>query len=278
LLLGPPGKGRIFQESELFMKNIRSLQLLFLGLCFSTLARAQAGSKLFLTTDIDANWKVDGQPMDPVKPGDHRVVLVSPGEHLIEAATTDGVAKSRTRVNTANPTKFDVDYEHGMFWVCIQLQLQHDRRLKMQQAETALKPAAAELALHPTWTDPATGLMWVGNDNGSDLGWNEADVYCSNLHLADHNDWRLPTLEELQAIDDPSVNIKTVFDYGVTYVHVKGNLKLTGLPLSSSQGDNPGKPFQDVWSFDFGGEKPMNFGFLDFSYNMRALCVRRSGE
>jgi hypothetical protein len=272
-------QGPDFQESEFSMKNVCRLTLLFLGLCLPALAGAQAVAKLLVTTDMDCNWKLDGQPMDPLKAHDHKVIPVSPGEHLIEAATTDGLATSRTRINTTVPTKFDVDYEQGKFWVAIQLELQHDRRLEMQQAETAVKPAEADVALHPTWTDPATGLMWTGKDNGSDVDWNEADAYCSNLHLADHKDWRLPTIEELQGIDDPTVSLKTVFDAGAAAdVHVKGNLKLTGLPWSSSQGDAPGKPFQGAWSFDFGGEKPRNFGFLGFSFSMRALCVRRSGE
>jgi hypothetical protein len=120
--------------------------------------------------------------------------------------------------------------------------------------------------------------MWTKRDNGSDVDWNQADAYCSNLKLADSSDWRLPTVEELQGMDDPSVSIKTVFDAGDTLVHVKGNLKLTGWQWSSSQGDYPGKPFQGAWGFDFGGEKLGNYGFLGFSYSMRALCVRHSGE
>jgi hypothetical protein len=259
------------------MKNICSLLLFFLGIYPSMLAGAQAGGKLYVTTDMDVNWKLDGQPMDPLKSGDRKIVPVSPGEHLIQAATTDGVATSRTRFNTANLTKFD-DVEKGMFWVSIGLKMQHDRRLEMQDAETARVPAKADSAPNSTWTDPATGLMWTKKDNGSDVDWNQADAYCSNLKLADSSDWRLPTVEELQGIDDPSVSIKTMFDAGNASVHVKGNLKLTGRQWSSSQGDYPGKPFQGAWVFDFGGEKPGTSGFLGVSYSLRALCVRHSGE
>jgi hypothetical protein len=279
LLFGPPGKGRILQESEFFMKNICILPLLFLDLCLSTFAGAQAGTTLFVTTDMDCNWKLDGQPMDPLKAGDHKVVPVTPGEHLIQAASTDGVATNRIPFNTTKPTKFDVDYGQVKFWVSIELQSQHDRQLKMQQAAPAKEPADAEVALHPTWTDPATGLMWTRKDNGSNVDWNQASEYCSRLQLADYKDWRLPTLEELQGIDDPSVNLEGVYDFGAVHnIHVKGNLKLTGWQWSSAQGDAPGKPWQGAWEFDFVGEKPGNSGFLGFSYNMRALCVRRSGE
>jgi hypothetical protein len=262
------------------MKNICILPLLFLALCLSALAGAQAGAKLLVTTDMDCNWKLDGQPMDPLMAHESKVVPVSPGEHLIQAATTDGVATMRTTINTTIPTKFDVDYGTGKFWVAIQLKMQHDRQLEMQQAETAREPAEADAALNPTWTDPATGLMWTGKDNGSDVDWNQASAYCSNLRLAGNNDWRLPTIEELEGIYDPSVSIKTVSDYGVINLHVKGNLKLTGWQWSSSQGDAPGKPWQVAWHFIFHhstGERQNGFS-LQFSYSMRALCVRRSGE
>ena len=80
------------------MKNIRSLPLLFLGLCLSALAGAQAGGSLLVKTDMDCNWKLDGQPMGLLKTGAPKSVPVSPGEHLVQAATADGLVKIRTKV------------------------------------------------------------------------------------------------------------------------------------------------------------------------------------
>jgi hypothetical protein len=265
LLFGPPGKGRIFQESEFFMKNICRMPLLFLGLCLSTLAGAQAGVKLLVKTDMDCNWKLDGRPMDPLKAVNSKVVPVSPGEHLIQAATADGVTKVRIKA----------EVDQGQKIVEIQLMDEHDKELKRQQEETIRKQAEAEAALHPTWTDPDTGLMWAKKDNGSDVNWNQASEYCTKLQLAGHNDWRLPTIDELQGIDDPSASVQAVFDEGsVVGVHVNGNLKLSGWHWSSSQGDASGGP----WHFNFANEKPGDTFPLGFSYSMRALCVRRSGE
>jgi Protein of unknown function (DUF1566) len=134
-------------------------------------------------------------------------------------------------------------------------------------------PGGADAALGSTWTDPATGLMWTRMDNGSDLDWNKATAYCSNLQLAGYSGWRLPTIEELQGISDPSVRVETTFDFGVVGVFIKGQLKLTGWDWSSSQGDKP----EWAQTFGFAGEKRGAFPF-GFNYNMRALCVRRSGE
>jgi hypothetical protein len=142
------------------MKHICSLPLLFLGLCLSALAGAQADATLLVTTDMDCNWKLDGRPMNPLKAGNPNAVPVSPGEHLIRAATTDGAAKIRIEA--------EVDQSQKM--VEIQLKSQHDQQQEIQRAEIARKQADADAT--PTWTDPDTGLMWAKKDNGSDVNWN----------------------------------------------------------------------------------------------------------
>ncbi len=53
-----------------------------------------------------------------------------------------------------------------------------------------------------TITDNATGLMWMQNDNGSDLLWKDALSYAENLTFAGYSDWRLPDVKELQSIVD----------------------------------------------------------------------------
>ena len=55
-----------------------------------------------------------------------------------------------------------------------------------------------------TVTDTCTGLMWqqdTGN-NGNAVALGRALVYCENLELAGHDDWRLPNLRELLSIVD----------------------------------------------------------------------------
>jgi hypothetical protein len=76
-----------------------------------------------------------------------------------------------------------------------------------------------------TVTDACTGLMWqrqtadVNEDGHSTdedfLPWCNALAYCEDLGLAGHDDWRLPSVRELQSIADygrsnPSIN--SVFD------------------------------------------------------------------
>lgn len=234
------------------MKNFWDLSVLLLCLCFSAHAGAKAGATFELKTDMDCYWKLDGRPMGLLHDDDDLVVPVSPGEHLIQARTVDGVVRIRAKVKV----------DKGQKVVRLQLQKRHD--------QTAREPAEADAGL--TWTDPATGLMWAKNDNGSDVNWKQAVAYCSSLQLAGSSGWRLPTIDELQGIDDPTLSAQTGFDFGVSDVHVKGKLKLTGWSWSSSPGS------QGPWNFNFQDERATDGFPLGFSYNMRALCVRPSGE
>jgi hypothetical protein len=70
--------------------------------------------------------------------------------------------------------------------------------------------------LDGTVTDNCTGLMWqkatadvngdgqIGEelDGGDRLVWQDALKYCEDLRFADHDDWRLPNVRELQSIVD----------------------------------------------------------------------------
>ena len=48
-----------------------------------------------------------------------------------------------------------------------------------------------------TVTDNGTGLMWQQATAPGTYTWEQALVYCENLDLANHTDWRLPTVKEL---------------------------------------------------------------------------------
>jgi hypothetical protein len=116
-----------------------------------------------------------------------------------------------------------------------------------------------------TWTDPATGLMWAHQDNGSLVNWNQANSYCSNLRLGGYSDWRLPTLSELTNIYDGNLSAREKY--------VKGGIQLsyTGLQkvwTSSTGGISAGQ----AWNFSF----RKGWGEFDsVDYAAFALCVRR---
>lgn len=55
-----------------------------------------------------------------------------------------------------------------------------------------------------TISDQATGLIWMQNDSGSGMIWEDALNFCESLGYAGSEDWRLPNVKELQSIVDYS--------------------------------------------------------------------------
>ena len=53
------------------------------------------------------------------------------------------------------------------------------------------------------WIDPNTGLEWQYESPG-EMAWNQALEYAASLALDGKNDWRLPTLAELESLLDRS--------------------------------------------------------------------------
>jgi hypothetical protein len=149
---------------------------------------------------------------------------------------------------------------------------------------TPKEQGAQETQVRGFWTDPATGLMWAGKDNGRGVSWKGSVKYCRDIRLAGHSDWRLATLAELKTIYDPNADAPGLAGPGkespYTW-HVKGNLFLTGYVWSSERkNDDRGHPTGYAWYFNFNEGRSDNdpSGFPYPSSIKRALCVRGSGK
>ena len=55
-----------------------------------------------------------------------------------------------------------------------------------------------------TISDLATGLMWMQDDYGEAIEWEAALAHAENLEFAGYDDWKLPSVKELQSIVDYS--------------------------------------------------------------------------
>ncbi|MFU8813809.1 MAG: DUF1566 domain-containing protein [Pseudomonadales bacterium] len=116
------------------------------------------------------------------------------------------------------------------------------------------------------------GRQWTTATSGEDLPWAQARDYCRSLSLGGHDDWRLPTLEELATLQDPTP--------GGT--GIKPPVQLGGCCLWSStslaerpdgDGSEPGaSPSSYYWGIVFDG------GILYYSNQVfadgQALCTR----
>jgi len=119
----------------------------------------------------------------------------------------------------------------------------------------------------PTWTDSVTGLMWVKDSTSSEVTWNQASNYCSNLRLAGYSNWRLATIDELAGIYDQTPKENELVAALSDDCHVKGGVRIhSGACYSWSNSSGT--------AYYFGSDR----GTVDNRSSYGALCVRRSGE
>lgn len=57
---------------------------------------------------------------------------------------------------------------------------------------------------NPTWQDPLTGLEWQCDPPGK-MSWYDAVTYAATLDLAGHQDWRFPSIIEMESLLDRSI-------------------------------------------------------------------------
>jgi DNA-binding winged helix-turn-helix (wHTH) protein len=135
-----------------------------------------------------------------------------------------------------------------------------------------------------TWTDPQTGLMWQKEDNGVHSRRGAADVtreaaakYCSALVLSGQHDWRLPTIEELQTLHDPTQSTPGLWGgYRTVYWHIKGGITLSGGEVAAdSTFLTDVTPAGEEQSYDFSFGR-RNYDPVDFKADHRVLCVRKA--
>ena len=129
---------------------------------------------------------------------------------------------------------------------------------------------ASDTKSDSTWTDPATGLTWARQDNGTDVDWKLSSSYCADLHLGGYSNWRLPTIEEIAAMYDAG----EVSKCGQADCHIKAGITLSSdFVWSNSAGTASG----EAWGFDFINGEGASL-IRTVSVSKRALCVRPSGK
>jgi hypothetical protein len=125
----------------------------------------------------------------------------------------------------------------------------------IEPATESIKTTAANQAQQPRFElsadenyviDHKTGLMWA-RDESKRSDYDDAEAYCKSLRLGGFNDWRLPTLDELQTIVDRS-RYNPAIDASV--FNTNGSWTWT----CDEYKGNPG-PSGSVWfvHFDYGG-------------------------
>jgi tetratricopeptide (TPR) repeat protein len=108
------------------------------------------------------------------------------------------------------------------------------------------------------------GLEWAESDNGADINWNKAKIYCASKGSG----WRLPTVAELQS------NYQSGQSTYCGKFNPKCNVASKSLLTGPWFWSNEPNGSSEAWyvTLVFGTRDTNRVGYLDFS---RALCVRR---
>jgi hypothetical protein len=243
-----------------------------------------APATLLVTCDLACNWKLDGEAKGLLDAGGSAKARVQLGEHLVIAATEDGLDQAQQIVKVQEKGQLVVAIglksvrdarqraEQDQQEKAAQEQQERDRlaqeqatREQQERDRQARAQAAQEELDRLIWIDPATKLMWTKKDNGFDVTAQDAFNYCRGLQLAGYSDWQLPGIDQLAAIIDLGNGESLCRE------HAKGNLQISGFEWGLITKKNR--------------LVPLSFNFCDGSQwegvgasHYRALCVRRSGE
>jgi hypothetical protein len=118
----------------------------------------------------------------------------------------------------------------------------------------------------PTWLDPKTGLEWQCESAG-EMSWGEAMEYAQSLLLNGKEDWRLPTVLELDTLLDRN----TLFDKMRPYMRKEIPFRDTLSYWSSTTFD---KHTNSAWIVMFDGAYVLSY-YKTNHYHVR--CVRGQG-
>ena len=245
-------------------------------------------TKVLVTCDLPCDWKLDGEAQSRIPAGGSAAVPVNLGQHIVVAASADGLDRDEK----------DVNVQKSGVQVAVRIELLPLRQARLKTEQDARDRAAAAAAAtqqreeqarnqaaqnkrgarlakeesEQTWTDPATGLMWTNEDSGVGLTWAEAASYCSDLELAGYKNWRMATIDELASIVGEARLVRRSRPRGKIALSDLGDV------WSSNPAPNAPNGARVAWimRFEEGGRR--DGVVITLSNGLNALCVRRSGR
>ena len=128
----------------------------------------------------------------------------------------------------------------------------------------------------PAGTVTIERLEWMAASSGENLKWPDAVAYCEGLELGGRDDWRLPSLAELEGLHDADAaggeGIRSPFVIGDCCLWSGESL----VDRPAEDGDEiGGRPEMYHWGFMFDGG--LRYYAVHIFEDGRALCTRDVG-
>ena len=135
-------------------------------------------------------------------------------------------------------------------------------------------PAPAQSS-EPEHQQDATVIIddqeWARTTNGQDMRWPDAVEYCEKLTLGGRDDWRLPTLPELESLHDSQADYGIREPFDIDTCCLWSNESLVDRP--AEDGDEiGGTPDRYQWGFMFDGGH--HYYAVHIFEDGQALCTR----
>jgi hypothetical protein len=136
---------------------------------------------------------------------------------------------------------------------------------------TFMAMTSAATANEKSETVKLAGLEWAQTTTGEDMRWPDAVEYCEKLTLGGHDDWRLPTLSELESLHDPEADYGIREPFAIDTCCLWSNESLVDRP--AEDGDEiGGSPDRYQWGFMFDGGH--HYYAVHIFEDGQALCTR----
>ena len=115
------------------------------------------------------------------------------------------------------------------------------------------------------------GLEWTLETNGAYIPWPDAVDHCEELELDGHDDWRLPSLVELEGLHDADADASIREPFRTDACCLWSGESLTETP-AEDMGEIAGEPEMYHWGYMFDGAQ--RYYAVHIFDDGQALCVR----
>lgn len=199
---------------------------------------------LVISADSPCNVYVDGVFKGSIEDGDEPLeVEVESSPVLLSGVSTE-----------VSGARYDMEEDDA-------LELEEN---EIREFELPILDAIGEFRLverrQKVWRDLDLGLMWPKRDNAANITWPKARTYCEDLETGGYENWRLPSIDELESLEAK---------WSIRPYKIEDSIFLSSCCVWSGTQPAEGTALNVDFRYRRRFEANRNL-----SYSLRALCVR----
>jgi Protein of unknown function (DUF1566) len=115
--------------------------------------------------------------------------------------------------------------------------------------------------------DLETGLVWERSPSTEQSSWTDASFRCNKLSVGNRMGWRLPTVQDLASLVDPTVSVGPTLPAGHPFMNVQSAIYWTATPDLL-------RPDDGIWAVYFNAPLIHVDAISRTAFPMNSWCVR----